>query len=409
MWPFKRRRAAQVPLLRDFRDLTGFSTGRGFASTLSAHAALRRHGGWLGIAVRPVVDRIAGLQWVALSDGGEELEKAPVLDLLRAPNAMCDGGLLLRITAQSLVMAGEAYLLKVRGRRTGRPVQLVPISPDRVERVWRDDGAIEYHFVPGAGAGEPEVHPAEDVVRIWRPLPSDPWEPYGAASMLVAEVEAETGWRESVAHWFKEDARPQLALEFGEDIDTALTSQTTPGWEQYVSQWHQIHSRRSGALLGVPAPLPPGAKLKELSGIGETNNLGPTELALRSKILSALGVPPFLLGAAHEANRASAEASLWAFDFSAVKPWTELLVCALNHQLGPDFPGQRVQFREWVWRDRLAESEIDMRLLQQKVMSPNEAREKRNLPPADWGDLPVGQEQDQPYTGTPSPRRGTES
>ena len=29
-------------------------------------------------------------------------------------------------------MAGDAYWLKVRGSRSGRPVQLVPISPDRV-------------------------------------------------------------------------------------------------------------------------------------------------------------------------------------------------------------------------------------------------------------------------------------
>ncbi len=387
--------------LRDFVDATAFATGRGFASTLTAGAALRRHGGWLAIAVRPVVDRIAGLTWQALSDADEEIEKSPLVELLHNPSPMCGGGLFLRILAQQLVLAGECYALKVRGRRSGRPVQLVPVSPDRVARVWGDGGSLEYHVAPGSGGGEPEVHPAEDVLRVWRPLPSDPWEPYGVASMVAAEIDAEAGWRESVAHWFSQDARPAMALEWADGDLAAFLGSQTDGWQRYLSDWHGAQSRRRGGLLGAPVPLPPGSKLRELSGVGSSENIGPTELALRSKILSALGVPPFLLGAAHEANRASAEASLWAFDFSAVKPWTELLVCAVNHQLGPDFPGQRVQFRDWVWRDRLAESEIDSALLDRLVVSPNEVREKRNMPPASWGELPVGQRQDVPYDGEP--------
>ena len=391
-------------MLRDFQDLTGFTTGAASGSITSA-AALQRHGGWLGIAVRPVVDRIARLQWQALDESGEDDEGAPILDLLRSPNSMCDGAMLLRITAQSLVLSGEAYLLKVRGSRSGTPRQLVPISPDRVERRFRDDGSVEYSIAPPNGvAGEAEVHPAEDVVRIWRPLPSDPWEAYGAAAMLVHEVEAEDAWRRSVRLWMERDARPQTVLEFPEDLDHFMSSTSMPGWDTYINSWNALQSRRQGGMFGTPVPLPPGAKMRELSGLGETNNLGPTEQALRSKILSALGVPPFLLGAAHEANRASAEASLWAFDFSAVRPWVDMITCALNHQLvEPDFPGQRLQFADWIWRDRLAESEIDMRLLQQKVIAPNEAREKRNLQPATWGGMPVGQDQDRPYTGENRP------
>jgi phage portal protein BeeE len=219
--------------------------------------------------------------------------------------------------------------------------------------------------------------------------------------MLVHEIAAEQGWRVTVRRWMERDARPQMVVEFPNDLDGFLESEGGL-WEPLARTWRDAMRRSEGDAFNLPAPLPPGAKLRELSGLGETNNIGPTELTLRSKILSALGVPPFLLGAAHEANRASAEASLWAFDFSAVRPWTELIVCAINHQLASEFPGQRVRFADWVWRDRLAESEIDERLLQEKVISPNEARAKRNLPPADWGDLPVGQMQDQPYSGTPT-------
>jgi HK97 family phage portal protein len=390
LWPFTRQR----PEARNVNfppDILRRSHVR-FGDSTTVAASLTKSGGWLGIAARPVVDRIAGLDWQGISDAGEELEKSPLVDLLQSPNSQCHGAMLLRITAQALVLSGEAYLLKVRGARTGRPRQLVPISPDRVARVWKDDSALEYHVAP-AELGEPKVYPAEDMLRIWRPLPADPWEPYGAVQMVVHEVEAEAAWRESVRNWFDGDARPSMALEFGDQYQM-------PGEiDEFIRGWIESYNRRRTTEAGIPALLPPGAKMRELSGLGTSENLTPTEQALRSKILSALGVPPFLLGAAHEANRASAEASLWAFDFSAVKPWASLITCAVNHQLGPDFPGQRVQFRDWVWRDRLAESEIDERLLQQKVISPNEAREKRNLPPTGWGDLPVGQMQDQPYNG----------
>lgn len=158
----------------------------------------------------------------------------------------------------------------------------------------------------------------------------------------------------------------------------------------------------------MPVPLPPGAKLRELAGLGSAENLGPTETALRNKIMAAVGTPGFLVGFAAEANRASAEAALWAFDFASVAPWAQLITDAINYQLGDEFDGERVQFAEWIWRDRLAESEIDERLLTHLVISPNEARAKRNMAPAAWGDLPVGQQQDVPYDGTRTPERPTE-
>src|SRR5262245_28660079 len=130
MWLPRRRRSANArsrEVLRDLVDRTGFSIGDLIASPLTSHAALRRISGWIAIACRPVVDRLAGLTWQAISDGGEEIDKSPFLDLLRSPNPQTSGGLVLRMVAQTLVLSGEAYLIVRRGRRSGRPAELWPV------------------------------------------------------------------------------------------------------------------------------------------------------------------------------------------------------------------------------------------------------------------------------------------
>jgi HK97 family phage portal protein len=397
-WPWQRRKVE----LRDFVDLTGFTLGEGLSTPLTAHAALRRISGWIAIACRPVVDRLAGLSWQALSDAGEELEKSPFVDLLRNPNPQQSGGLVLRMIASTLVLSGEAYLIIRRGRRSRRPAELWPVAPSRVARVWAD-GQLFYDISPGLSQQEPERLRPDDVVRIYRPRPDDLLEPYGSAAMVWDEVLAERGWSKSVRHWFEQDARPAMLLEFGSE-DQSLTPDQ---WERFAHLWSVAQRRRDGQKFGVPMPVVPGGKVREVAGVGASENLGPTELALRNKIMAALGTPGFLVGFAGEANRASAEAALWSFDFSAVAPWAQLIVDAINYQLGDEFAGQRVQFAEWIWRDRLAESEIDERLLAHLVISPNEARAKRNMPPAPWGELPAGQQQDVPYDGTRRPEPPT--
>ena len=121
-WPWQRRRPIE---LRDFQDLTGFTLGEGLSSPLTSHAALRRISGWIAIACRPVVDRLAGLTWQAISDSGEELEKSPFVELLRNPNPQQSGGLMLRMVAQTLVLSG---LLLSQARRD--VVEHLPVLPD---------------------------------------------------------------------------------------------------------------------------------------------------------------------------------------------------------------------------------------------------------------------------------------
>ena len=397
-WPW--RRSLTQPVARDIRDLTQFSVGALFGSPLTAHAALRRISGWIAAAARPCIDRLSGLQFQSVNDAGEEIErgKSRFVSLLRRPNPQMSGGLLLRCIASTLLLSGEAILVIRRGRQSGRPVELWPVSPDRVCRIW-DNGELYYDISPGASQQQPERLPAADVIRAYRPRPDDLMEPWGVVAMCWREIQADQAFGESVMRWFQMDSRPQMALEFPEDAGLLQP----PGFEQYLSDWQGIQSRRNGGFFGVPVPLPPGAKLKEMSGPGNSENLGPVELTLRNKVFACVGTPAFLVGFSAEQNRASATASLWAWEVSAVAPWAQIITDAINHSLGDEFENERVQFAPWITQDELAQSEIDQRLLEQKVVSPNEVRKRRNFAPAPWGEWPVGQMQDQPFTGETLP------
>jgi HK97 family phage portal protein len=400
--PWRRREA---PIPAETRDFTHpFTLGQPSQTLPSPGGALQKWSGWCGIAVRPIVDRIAGLQWEAVNDGGEKVEKSDFVDLLKNPNPTMDGAQLLRISAEWLTLAGDCYWRKVRGTRSGRTVELWPIAPDRVNIEWKSETNYVYH-VSSAHAAEPTVVQPDDMVRAWRPLPSDPWVGWGVVAQVHAEIESESYWRDSVTRWFQSDARPAQYFEArSEDVWPPSPSQL----ESYSELWRRKHSRAYGEHSGTPAMVIPGWILKETAGIGEAENLSDVESTLAKKILSAAGVSEFLIGRSAEANRASAETAVWAFDRLTVTPWTELLVQGVNFALGPEFPGQKIQFHEWAHKDRLAEAEIDDKLLARKVLSVDEARAKRNLPPASWrGEYPPGQIQDTPYTGAPANIRGT--
>ena len=53
MWPFRRKTADHEKMqafLRDFVDLTGFAKGLGVGGSVTVANALRKHGGWIGMA-----------------------------------------------------------------------------------------------------------------------------------------------------------------------------------------------------------------------------------------------------------------------------------------------------------------------------------------------------------------------
>ena len=78
--------------------------------------------------------------------------------------------------------------------------------------------------------------------------------------------------------------------------------------------------------------------------------------------------------------------------------------------LAHDFdPTLVIRFEDFITTDTSFELEKNKALLQHKVVSINETRVEAGREPAPWGELPVGQAQELPYTGDLQPQAQTES
>ena len=184
------------------------------------------------------------------------------------------------------------------------------------------------------------------------------------------------------------------------DFDTFLGDSDHAGTTSF-RLWGEAQRRRDGPLFGVPAGASRAASCTSWRA-RRLREPTPTEMALRKKILSALGMPPFLVGFADEANRASAEAALWAFDFSAVAA-----VGAADRRRHQPPARRRVPRAARAVRASgsgaigSAESEIDERLLAAEcVVSPNEvAREAQPTARERGASCRSGSMQDAAYNG----------
>lgn len=91
----------------------------------------------------------------------------------------------------------------------------------------------------------------------------------------------------------------------------------------------------------------------------------------------------------------------WVFDRYAVYPVAKLIEDSITYQLAPDFDSKlKFRFEPFVSEDKALVLKQEQQDLELKVRSVNQVRKDRNLKPVAWGELPVGQMQDTPYTAT---------
>ena len=155
--------------------------------------------------------------------------------------------------------------------------------------------------------------------------------------------------------------------------------------------------------------LPPGFDVHEFK-LWSGKELIPLLEHYRDKILSANGVPGSIVGLVQDVNRAAAETNMFVFESTTIKPLADLIADSLTTQLARDFdPSLVIRFEDFITTDKSFELEKSKALLASKVVSINETRMDAGREPASWGELPVGQAQEAPYTGDPQTPTQTDS
>jgi len=397
------QRRARADAAIPFHDTT-LRIGGALDSSGAAHqpdALLREIRGWVAIGLRPIVDRLTGLEMraCAISDGEKADELAynhPANLIVDQPNPIFSFADLLGLSAAWLKMTGTAYFQVVHDG-LGVPRELWPMPPHKVYPVPDQNDIIGGYIVQGTNGAEQALE-ATEVIRVWKP---DPLTMYQGVGDLAPQADTYNTELYRVAHLeqdFKHDSTPRLVFEPGEAAHSPTQEQRT----EFQTLWRELNDRRQGSGRGIPAFGLPGFKLHELGRTNDTS--GTVQLGDRTKaqLLAAIGTPGSIVGLVEDVNRAAAETNAAVFDRNTILPITKRIERSFTQQLAPQFDAQIVyKFREFQEADKHFELEREQSDLDKKVVSINEVREKRNLEPAPWGDEPVGTFSDVPYTGEP--------
>jgi len=306
------------------------------------------------------------------SDGGttraDDVQAAELSGLLEFANEFEALPDLIEQTATYLNLTGNAFWGIERDERD-RVAELWCLRPDRV-RIKPDRKRYIAGYVYEV-AGRRVTYDTRDMVHIKYVSPADDY--YGMGPLRAA-------MHGIVLEYYGTTYNKAMLRHHGMPVAVLKTK------EPFVPREEQDRIRRDWQRLhGGPDKAGKIAILTndvELTPIG----LSPDELQwvqtrkmTREEIAAVFGVPPIMMGLYEGVNYATAQQQEKMFWSATVKPALEKIAAALNERLAPQIdPGLRVRFDlsgvEPLQADKQKETERVLKLVQQRVITPNEAR-----------------------------------
>jgi SPP1 gp7 family putative phage head morphogenesis protein len=402
-------RAATDPIA--FGPMFSETFGPGIGNQPTHANCLKANVGIADTATRAIANRVSSLnplvkvsrrdrQKGTLVD--EILDDHPLKSLLDRPHPDFSRSMLLRLTAQWIVTVGEAYWLKV-GSRLSVPIELHPIPPTNIYPVL-SGGVVDGYMVTD-GQSKQRPLDRDKVVRFYFP---DPENFHGAEGYLGPNATAVDSYAFAGQHLrshYEHDATPKHVMKALE----GATAFTEAEKQAFYTMWRQHFHSRVGTKRGLPAVLPTFYDLITIA-VQSGADIVPLLEHWRDDQLMGMGVPRSVLGQVVSGDRSSAETNQYVFDLHAIFPIANLIAEGITLQLAPDFdPALFCEFEEFVSEDKRFILEQEQSDLVNKVRSPQQVLRDRNSDPEDapWGEFPVGQLGQIPYTGddiyTPGP------
>ncbi len=302
----------------------------------------------------------------------------PLQKILDRPNPVWTMGELLRATETYVCLLGSAYW-GIERNGSGAPEELWPLRPDRVRVIPDQDRYVKGFVYENQGQS---VAFLPDEVVWFRHV--NPLDEFGGMSCLPpARLAVDMGFE---------------ALQFNRDFfrnsampgDLAITSENMPNDDEVSEFYARWESRFKGSgSAHRPVLLPKGMEAKRL-GVSQRDMEFRQALAWPVEEVSrAFGVPKVFLGQLEDAtlsNIRTLERFLWR---SAIVPELRLIEEAINRSVTPHFEAFQGQLKvefDLSEIDALKESENDRvdrqaKLVAAGVLTINEARAERNLPP----------------------------
>lgn len=359
---------------------------------------LRHLQGWVYTAVRIISQRIMGQPvHVARENAKGELTDVPNHPLALAlanPNELMTAATLILNTVAAMEITGRSYWLvsEENGRDT-----IFPLPPHWVRPTIANGRFVSYDVYPegkGYGVGKPVTVPGEQILQLYYPSPSDPFDalsPLQAASMAVSSDES---LQTSQYRAFKNGIFPGLAIRVGHRPDAAPGAPRTVLTNEQRQSIIDAVRKRWGGVVNSDAPIILDGLIESIEKI----SLTPKEMEwlksgmqTKSRILQAFGVNPILAGEIEGANRASAAVADENFCAVTINPKIELISQMMTSWFAEHYNDPSLVVYIEPARPRDQESRrADLELLAKHgALEINELRAAFGFEKVPWGAQPV--------------------
>lgn len=321
-------------------------------------------------------------------EGYWEVTQNPAFSpVLRKPNHYQTRQQFIETWMISKLQRGNTYVLKVRDARRV-VVKLYVLDPTRVQPLVAPNGDVFYQLNSDDLSGLPidlPAVPASEVIHdrmecLFHPL-------VGTSPIFACGVAATLGLRidAAAARFFQNMSRPSGVLTAPAAISDEVAARLKREWE----------SNYTADKIGKVAVLGDSLKFESMA-IDATDAQQTEQLELSDKrICSSFHVPGFMVGVGEQPSYDNVQALWQQYYNQCLQKHFEAIEAVLDEGLGIAGTTLRTEFclDDLLRMDSKTLAEVEGLKVQRGIASPNEARAKFNLEPAEGGDSPMVQQQ----------------
>lgn len=324
---------------------------------------------------------------------GEEVEiqRHPLLDLLKFPNEIYGGRSLIDAAMVDILTIGDAYWY-VAETNAGKPGELYWFDARYVSPNFPTSGTEYMHgwkYSP-AGVGIPEEYDPPQITQFKRGL--DPindrlgYSPLAAVKREIAIVNLLAGYTGAI-----------LKNTGATNIVISPTGENMMSAEQIEKLKSTVMDKISGDQAGSPLVFPRAASVTTLGSNPRDLLLNETDMHAVARICAAMGLSPMVLGLPDPgktySNYREAQRAMW---INSIMPLHDLIADTLMQRNGlcARFDPSGRLFLKWDYSsvealadDKKNLADLSRGLFKDGVATRNEARTFMNLPPVPGGDI----------------------
>jgi HK97 family phage portal protein len=321
-------------------------------------------------------------------EGYWEVTQNPAFSpVLRKPNHYQTRQQFIETWMISKLQRGNAYVLKVRDARR-IVVKLYILDPTRVQPLVAPNGDVFYQLNSDDLSGLPidlPAVPASEIIHdrmecLFHPL-------VGTSPIFACGVAATLGLRidAAAARFFQNMSRPSGVLTAPAAISDEVAARLKREWE----------SNYTADKIGKVAVLGDSLKFESMA-IDATDAQQTEQLKLSDeRVCTAFHVPGFMVGVGSLPSYDNVQALWQQYYNQCLQKHFESIEAVLDEGLGIAGSDLRTEFclDDLLRMDSKTLTEVEGLKVQRGIASPNEARRKFNLEPANGGDSPMVQQQ----------------